>query len=615
MEAMINRKNLGITFDSDSGMVHVRVWSPGKSNVQVEIPGKKLVMPLKPDKRGYWTLQSEKIAPGDRYRFILNEENSWPDPASVSQPDGVHGLSEAVDLSGCNWHDTSWKNQALADYIIYELHTGTFTHEGTLTAIIDKLSYLESVGITALEIMPVAQFPGSRNWGYDGVFPFAVQNSYGGYKALQQLVDACHQKSIAVILDVVYNHLGPEGNILSMYGPFFTDKYKTPWGQAINLDDAGCDGVRNFYIENALMWLRDFHVDALRLDAVHAIKDLGAKHFLAELADSVSELEKITGRNYYLIAECDLNDPKYIRGRNECGYGMHAQWVDEFHHALRVTAGEAPAGYYSDFKGIQHLAKAYRDVYVYDGAFSEYRNRTFGARASRLPAEKFIVFSQNHDQIGNRMMGERTGHLLNFEKQKLLAGAVFLSPYIPLLFMGEEWSASNPFLYFVSHTDTELVEAVRKGRKEEFKEFHARGEPPDPQSEETFIRSKILWQDADKEPHSTMLQYYKTLVDFRKKHRDFLTRETGRFEVSCFESEKIIVLSYRQSETLLLCILNFSSSIQQLPDYTREEKLHTLFNSAGPEWKGKYPLAVEFEKGTAIQTSPESLIIYANHYV
>jgi len=615
MEALIKRRNIGVTFESDGKLAQVRVWAPGKSSVKIEIPEKNLVIPLKPVEKGYWTLQTEKIAPGDQYRFILNNEKSCPDPVSLSQSDGVHGLSEAVDLSLYNWKDSSWNNSSIADYIIYELHAGTFTEEGTLPAIIDNLPYLKSLGITAIEIMPVAQFPGSRNWGYDGVFPFAVQNSYGGHKALQQLVDACHHHNIAVILDVVYNHFGPEGNILGMYGPYFTDKYKTPCGQAINFDDSGCDGVRNYYLENALMWLRDFHIDALRLDAVHAIKDLGAKHLLAELADHVSGLEKITGRKYYLIAECDLNDPKYIKNRSDCGYGMHAQWIDEFHHALRVTAGEKATGYYSDFNGIKHLAKSYQDAYVYDGVFSEHRNRTFGASASHLPSEKFVVFSQNHDQAGNRMKGERTSHLLSFEMQKLLAGAVLVSPYIPLLFMGEEWSASSPFLYFVSHTDKELIEAVRKGRKEEFKDFHAEDETPDPQSDETYLKSKIPWPETNKEPHSTMLQYYKALINFRKKHQDFLTREKGRFEVSCYESEKVIGLLYRKNETFLLGILNFSSSIQQLSDYAGEEKMRTLFNSADPIWRGKHPLPVAFDDETTIQIPPESITIFSNQHV
>src|SRR5687768_905399 len=308
--------------------------------------------------------------------------------------------------------------------------------------------------------MPVAQFPGKRNWGYDGVYPFAVQNSYGGYKGLQQLVNACHQKGLAVILDVVYNHLGPEGNYFSAYGPYFTEEYKTPWGGAINFDDAWSDGVRNYFIENALMWFRDFHIDALRLDAVHAIKDFGSKHILREIKEQVNILMEQTGKKHYLIAECDLNDTQFIDPLEKRGFGMDAQWIDEFHHALRVTATGEKTGYYSDFSGIEHLAKAYKDAYVYDGQFSPHRFKNFGVKAQDNPGRQFIVFSQNHDQVGNRMLGERSSQLVSYEMQKLMAGAVLVSPYLPMLFMGEEYSESHPFLYFVSHTDPELAEAV-----------------------------------------------------------------------------------------------------------------------------------------------------------
>lgn len=610
METLIKKRSLGITFNPGNKRAQVKVWAPGKSGIQINIPEKELNLSLKHDKHGYWTIHSDRISPGDRYHFIIDNQDSFPDPASISQPDGVHGLSEAVNLHEYEWADASWSNHPLAEYVIYELHAGTFTEEGTLLAIADKLSYLKKLGINAIEIMPVAQFPGPRNWGYDGAFPFAVQNTYGGYKALQQLVDACHKQGIAVILDVVYNHLGPEGNYLGMYGPYFTNNYKTPWGQAINFDDAGCDGVRNYYLENALMWFRDFHIDALRLDAVHAIKDMGAKHFLAELADHVSALEKTTGKNYYLIAECDLNDPKYIRNRKDHGYGMHAQWIDEFHHALRVTAGESSTGYYSDFKGITQLAKSYSDAYVYDGVFSQHRQRTFGSSVSDMLPEKFVVFSQNHDQTGNRMMGERTSQLVSFEMQKLMAGAVLLSPYIPLLFMGEEFSASSPFLYFVSHTDKKLVEAVRKGRKEEFKEFHANGEPPDPQSESTFLKSKILWSDLGKDTNSTMLEYYTALIDFRKKYRKFISGKKKNLEVSSFESEKIITLNYRKKEQQLLCLLNFSSTSKSLEKFTPKKKLQILFNSADPAWLGKYPVPGGLQKPQDLQIPSESITIY-----
>ncbi len=333
-----------------------------------------------------------------------------------------------------------------------------------------------TIGVNAIELMPVVQFPGSRNWGYDGVFPFAVQHSYGGARGLQTLVDICHQKGIAVVLDVVYNHLGPEGNYLGAYGPYFTDKYNTPWGNALNFDDAWCDGVRQFFIENVLMWFRDFHVDALRLDAVHAIKDFSAVHILREIKMHVNQLTKETGRTHHLIVELDLNDPKFINPLEEQGFGMDAQWIDEFHHALRVTATGESTGYYSDFTGISHLAKAYQDAYVYDGQYSPHRFKKFGLKAENHPGQQFIVFSQNHDQVGNRMLGERTSQLVSLEMQKLMAGAVLVSPYLPMLFMGEEYAEPNPFLYFVSHTDPDLVEAVRKGRKAEFAAFHALGE-------------------------------------------------------------------------------------------------------------------------------------------
>ena len=387
----------------------------------------------------------------------------------------------AVDLA-YDWKDEQWKNIPFNDYIIYELHTGTFSPEGNFSGIKTRLDHLLSLGITAIEIMPVAAFPGDRNWGYDGVFPFAVQASYGGAKALQDLVAACHEKGLAVILDVVYNHVGPEGNYLEHFAAYFTDKYHTPWGRAVNFDDKDSDGVRAFVVENALMWFRDFHIDALRLDAVHAIKDFGAVHILEEIRRRTDELMKETGRIHYLIAESDLNDPRYISSIAQYGLGMDAQWVDEFHHALRVTAGENRIGYYLDFNGLSDLAKSYADAYVYTGAYSEERRKTFGRAAKNHPGQQFIVFSQNHDQVGNRMLGERSSTLYGFRMQRLMAAAVLCAPYLPLLFMGEEYGETSPFLYFVSHKDPELIEMVRKGRREEFAALHAKGECTRPSS-------------------------------------------------------------------------------------------------------------------------------------
>ncbi|RYY61327.1 MAG: malto-oligosyltrehalose trehalohydrolase, partial [Chitinophagaceae bacterium] len=484
----ISHRTLGATVLPD-GSVEIRVWAPLKKGVGLERGGR--LLPLLAEEGGYWTLRSTDLQPGDRYQLRVEGGEALPDPASLSQPDGVHGPSEIVDPARFAWNDSHWENPELDRYLLYELHTGTFSPEGTFAGIESRLDHLVALGVTAIELMPVAQFPGGRNWGYDGVFPFAVQQSYGGAEGLQHLVDACHRRGLAVVLDVVYNHLGPEGNYLGAYGPYFTGKYQTPWGGALNFDDAWSDGVRRYFIENALMWLRDFHIDALRLDAVHAIKDFGASHFLRDLRLCVDQLQSETGRRHYLIVECDLNDPRFIDPVEEKGFGMHSQWIDEFHHALRVTATGEQSGYYADFSGISQLAKAYRDAYVYDGQWSEHRKKHFGQPAKNNPGRQFIVFSQNHDQVGNRMLGERCSALVSFEMLKLMAGAVLTAPFLPMLWMGEEWGEQNPFLYFVSHTDPELAIAVREGRKKEFAAFHAQGEAPDPVSEETFLRSKL----------------------------------------------------------------------------------------------------------------------------
>ncbi|HTM92145.1 MAG TPA: malto-oligosyltrehalose trehalohydrolase, partial [Flavisolibacter sp.] len=511
-EIDVSKRTIGVNFN-EQNEAEIIVWSPIAE--QVAIVFNKEQIELDKEDFGYWHAQSNKLQAGSQYKFLLNGKDQYPDPASLSQPDGVHESSKAIDLKKFHWTDTDWNNLPLEDYIIYELHIGTFTPAGTFAAIEEKLDHLVSLGITAIEIMPVAQFPGNRNWGYDGVFPFAVQNSYGSAEGLQHLVNACHQKGLAVILDVVYNHLGPEGNYLGAFGPYFTDKYKTPWGNAINFDDAWCDGVRRYFIENALMWFRDFHIDALRLDAVHAIKDFSPVHILREIKQYIDKLMQATGRRHYLIVESDLNDNRFINSLQKGGYGMDAQWIDEFHHALRVTATKEQTGYYSDFSGIEDLAKAYKDAYVYDGQFSPHRKKAFGIKTEN-EGKQFIVFSQNHDQVGNRMLGERTSRLISFEMQKLLAAAVVVSPYLPMLFMGEEWSEPNAFLYFVSHTDKDLSEAVRKGRKKEFAAFHIQGEAPDPVSEESFLRSKIQWNLIEEGEHKIMLQYYKALIQLRK---------------------------------------------------------------------------------------------------
>jgi maltooligosyltrehalose trehalohydrolase len=597
---MIEGRTIGVNFDGQ-GIATAAVWAPNARTVALCLTGRKTYISLEKAERGYWELLTSQIKPGDTYHFFIDGDKELPDPASLAQPAGVHGVSEAIDLKHFDWADDLWINLKQEEYIIYELHTGTFSAQGNFKGIEDKLGYLKDLGITAIEIMPVAQFPGERNWGYDGVFPYAVQNSYGGANGLMQLVNACHQKGIAVILDVVYNHIGPEGNYFGEYGKYFTSKYNTPWGEAINFDDELCDAVRDYYIQNTLMWFRDFHIDALRLDAVHAIKDLSTKHILQEIKERVNELTAANGKQYYLMVELDLNDPKFIDPIEKRGYGMHAQWIDEFHHALRVTSGGDKNGYYSDFNGIEDLAKSYRDAYVYDGIYSNHRLKTFGAKAKNNPGKQFIAFSQNHDQVGNRMLGERSSQLFTFEMQKLMAGAVLLAPYLPLLFMGEEWSAQTPFQYFVSHSDSELIEAVRKGRKEEFAAFHAQGEAPDPQSEDTFNRSKLNWDELKHDDSQKMLDYYKTIIALRKQLPALSNLARNNISVTTLKDQSILALERIHGDQKVSCMMNFSAEEQQINLHDKAQWTEIL-NSADKRWNGP-GISI-----TSIQ--PQSLILY-----
>ena len=611
--ANIEKRTIGINFIEEGG-AEVRLWAPLAEKVELLLSDESW-LPLQKAELGYWETITDRIKQGDLYKFVLDGNDGLPDPASLSQPEGVHGFSQAFDLKEVAWDDDTWNNLPLSDYIIYELHTGTFSSKGDFFGIEEKLDHLIELGVNAIEIMPVAQFPGDRNWGYDGVYPFAVQNSYGGPEGLLHFVNACHQKGLAVILDVVYNHLGPEGNYFNSYGPYFTEKYQTPWGNAINFDDAYCDGVRNYFVENALMWFRDFHIDALRLDAVHAIKDFSPTHILREIKLAIDELMKETGRQHYLVVELDLNDNRFINPLNKQGFGMDAQWIDEFHHALRVTAGQDRTGYYSDFTGIAQLAKSYKDAYVYDGIYSPHRKKKFGVKAEGNPGQQFIVFSQNHDQVGNRMLGERTSSLVSFEMQKLLVGAVLVSPYLPLLFMGEEWSETNPFLYFVSHTDAELVEAVRKGRKAEFAAFHQEGEAPDPVSEETFLQSKLQWDLIEQEPHKTMLNYYKYFIGARKKYPALRTLDRNQVEVEVDQERRVLILQRESEENSIVCLMNFSKQVQEVGVPDHADQLFRLIDSASPDWKGPAAAPEETSGGSKITLQPESIIVYTNTYV
>lgn len=563
-----------------------RVWAPLAGKIEIDINNRQKV-PLLPENHGYWSQNNLPLKKGDNYAFIINEKKRFPDPASLSQPKGVHEDSEVIDLSEFEWSDGTWKGIDTRDLVIYELHTGAFSKEGNFKGVINKLPYLKDLGITAIEIMPVAAFPGERNWGYDGVYPFAVHKDYGGASGLQELVNACHKLGLAVILDVVCNHLGPEGNYLMQFAPYFTSKYKTPWGDAVNFDDAWSDGVRRFYIENILMWLRDFHIDGIRLDAVHAIMDFSPKHITREIKEHVDKLNRNSGNYHFIIAECDLNDVRFIEPYEKGGCNLNAQWSDEFHHALHAYVTGEKIGYYKDFGDLSQLVKAFNHAYVYDGVYSRYRKKTFGTATKGFAADKFVVCSQNHDQVGNRMLGERLSRLVDFEMLKLIAGAVFISPYRPLIFMGEEYGEKSPFQYFISHHDKELVKLVREGRKEEFKDFMQGKEPPDPQDIKTFENSKLKWGFHENEAQKKLLEYYKELIRLKKEHP--LLRRPAREYVNAtsIDSKGVMMVKHEQENNCLLALLNFSnhSFHVHIKDYTKNE-MSLLLNSASIKWSG-----------------------------
>jgi len=586
---MAIRREIGGIYHPDAGTTFT-VWAPHADNVDILLhyPEQKTI-PLQREAFGYWTALAQEAMPGTRYTFRLDGEKERPDPASRFQPEGVHEASQVVDLHGFAWSDQNWKGLPLEQLIIYELHVGTFTEAGTFAGVIEKLPELKELGITAIEIMPVAQFPGSRNWGYDGVYPFATQNSYGGPEGLMQLIDACHAQQMAVVLDVVYNHMGPEGNYLNDFGPYFTDKYHTPWGNALNFDDAHSDHVRNFFLQNALMWLRDFHIDALRLDAVHAIYDMSAKHFLQELREQVDRLEEQQQRPYLLIAESDLSDVRLINPIEKGGYGLDAQWFDDYHHAIHTLITGEQEGYYEDYGKPEHLQKALEKTFIYDGLYSEHRKRTLGTDASANPARQFVVCAQNHDQVGNRMLGERLTQLVSFEMLKTVAGLVLLSPYVPLLFMGEEYGEENPFLYFVSHTDQELVEAVRKGRREEFAAFAWKGQAPDPQSEETFARSKLQRSYTVNARHKALRGLYKELIRIRKSAPALAKPDKAKLQVHMEEKNLVLHLVHGSAAPHLYCVFNINKQPQEttlLSSKAGKGDWQVVLHSADQAWDG-----------------------------
>ncbi len=572
---------------SADGSTFFRVWAPFAETVSVEVgpPHRTRRVALVRAGGDYFEGLAENAGHNDLYRYVVDSNYVLPDPASRSQPEGVHGPSRVVDHSRFHWSDEEWRGIPLGEYIIYELHVGTFTGEGTFEAITDRIEYLKELGVNAIELMPVAQFPGGRNWGYDGTFPFAPHSTYGGPGGLKAFVDACHGHGISVILDVVYNHLGPEGNYLGRFGPYFTDRYRTPWGNAINFDGPMSDEVRRYFIENALEWITRYHIDALRIDAIHGIFDFSARTFLEDLAIAVGTWNSKGGRSAYLIAESDLNDIRVITPHRNGGIGIDAQWNDDFHHALHTLLTGESDGYYQDFGTIEDMAKAYREGYVYTGQFSPYRLRKHGNPSKQRPASQFVVFCQNHDQVGNRADGRRLGDLVDHDKLRMAALAVMLAPCVPLLFMGEEYGETAPFFYFVSHGDKDLIEAVRAGRAEEFASFDGSTDIPDPQSEETFLRSKINPRLHLLEPHSSLFAFYRHLSALRRSIRPWEMRRK-RPPVNAWHDRATLLVRMPLASGEVACFFNFSGNPVTVSPRLATGSWTMVADSLSPQWGG-----------------------------
>jgi maltooligosyltrehalose trehalohydrolase len=579
IESVISGR-LGATRAS-SGSWDFLVWAPNSAEVSIELCNTGAIVPME-SSGGYRRTSIDAPDRGTRYFYRLSDGRKFPDPASRFQPEGVHGASEAVDIASYAWTDREWRGRPLENAVIYELHVGTYTPEGDFTALIKHLPRLADLGVTMIELMPIGQFPGKRNWGYDGVYPFAPQNSYGGPEGLQCFVNAAHSQGLAVAIDVVYNHLGPEGNYLSAFGPYFTDRYRTPWGQAINYDGPDSGEVRRFFIENALYWLEDYHFDALRLDAVHAIYDFGALHFLAELKASVATLSERLNCQLHVIAESDLNDSRLLREHRKGGYALDAQWSDDFHHAVHSLLTGEDRGYYADFGGIAPLASTLKDGWFYQGQYSSYRKRCHGNCTRGISPRKFVVCSQNHDQVGNRAAGERLSSLVGFEDLKLTAGVTLLSPFVPLLFMGEEYGEPAPFQYFTSHGDPNLVESVRRGRRKEFSQFGWQELVPDPQDEQTFSRSHLDQSLVDREPHKTLHRFYQRLIQLRT---ELVIGGTVPTQVRALD-ETALLMTYCTDSAVIAVVFNFAKYPVRLTIPELSGKWATVLYSGASSWRG-----------------------------
>ncbi len=584
------------------GATRFVVWAPRAHELSVRVHTGSAAgdHPLARDEHGVFSGIIPRVRAGDDYAYRIDDGPERPDPASRWQSYGVHGASRVVDPDAFEWSDHGWKGIEMADHVIYELHVGTFTPEGTFDAVIPRLAALRELGITTIELMPVAQFPGERNWGYDGVELYAPQNSYGGPESLKRLVNAAHAEGLAVALDVVYNHVGPEGNYLAEYGSYFTNVYRTPWGPAVNYDGADSDEVRRFIIENACYWVADFHMDALRLDAIHGIFDIQARHILAELTTRVHALAKELGRMVQVIAESDLNDPRLLRPVEKGGFAMDAQWSDDFHHAVHVALTGESAGYYEGFArygDVAAVADALERRFVFQGQYAPHRRRRHGAPATDVSADHFIISIQNHDQVGNRATGDRLSALVPPNALRLAAALLLLAPYVPMLFMGEEYGERAPFLYFVSHSDPDLVAAVRRGRREEFASFGWTGDVPDPQSAETFARSRIHFELGKEGEHATLRALHRELLAIRREE-PALRPGAARITVRSDASARWIAMRLdAPGARSLLALFNLATSERSIP----------LAGEDGAGWRARFATS-DAQRGTDAALLRESIV-------
>ena len=577
------------------------VWAPDATSVQAQLGQDRHEMAARDD--GWWELpaSARPSASGSvDYSYVIDGRGPFPDPRSRRQPGGVHSPSRTFDPSAYAWQDADWTGRQLAGAMIYELHIGTFTPEGTLESATSRLDHLQSIGVDFVELLPVNAFNGTHNWGYDGVLWYAVHEGYGGPAAYQKFVDACHQRGIGVIQDVVYNHLGPSGNYLPQFGPYLSDAAGNTWGSSLNLDGPHSDPVRRYILDNALMWLGDYHVDGLRLDAVHALRDTSATHLLEQLAGEVAALSAEIGRPLTLIAESDLNDPRLVTPRESNGYGLDAQWSDDFHHAVHVALTGEISGYYADFEPLSALAKVLTHGFFHDGTYSSFRERTHGRRIDleRMPTWRLVVASQNHDQIGNRAVGDRLGKQLDAGQLAIAAALTLLGPYTPMLFMGEEWGASTPWQFFTSHPEPELGAATATGRINEFARMGWNPDVvPDPQDEQTFERSKLDWNETVEPEHARLLGFYRDLARLRRTHPDFTDPRFDQIAVEIDAGQGWLRLHRGGSKILI----NFGAQPARIPAGGGDIVLS--FATSGDAVQGRLP--------NALQLAPHSVVVLA----